>query len=172
MIIESVKVWASQMRFNDWISFIASICSIVALPIAIWQIVSVKSKVDATEDGIRKILSVKEHEKLEAVLAVVKNQHSSLVKLQSQMSQPGSSKRSLEEKANSIIEELNRSVCDMPVKEESISKTLRSAIECIRKYSQDVNNLRDAEAFLYSSIQELKTRIEDYREQEIENAKH
>ena len=63
-------------------------------------------------------------------------------------------------------------MCDMPVKEESISKTLRSAIECIRKYSQDVNNLRDAEAFLYSSIQELKKRIEDYREQEIENATH
>lgn len=172
MITETVKVWASQMQINDWISFIASICSIVALPIAIWQIVSVKSKVNATEDGIRKILSVKEHEKLEAVLAVVKNQHSSLIKLQSQMSQPGSSKRSLEEKANSIIEELNRSVCDMPVKEESIAKSLRSAIEYIRQYSQDVNKLRDAEAFLYSSVQELKRRIEDYREQEIEDAKH
>ena len=49
------------------ISNIASICSIIALPIAIWQIFALKSKVESTEKGIRRVLEIKEHEKIEQI---------------------------------------------------------------------------------------------------------
>lgn len=45
----------------DVIANIASICSIVALPIAIWQILDLKSKVKRTETSIKKVLEIKEY---------------------------------------------------------------------------------------------------------------
>ncbi len=39
--------------FLDLKNRIASVCSIIALPIAIWQIFDLKTKVEATEEGIK-----------------------------------------------------------------------------------------------------------------------
>lgn len=57
------------------ISNIASICSIIALPIAIWQIFALKSKVESTEKGIRRVLEIKEHEKIEQIFKVIGTQY-------------------------------------------------------------------------------------------------
>lgn len=168
--MEVIKEWIFSC--NDRLSFVASLCSIIALPIAIFQIFSVKSKIKATEKGIQEILSLKEHEKLEEVIAEIKMQHSSLVKLQMQISQPGGSKKAIDEKINSIVEGLSRSMCNMPINEEDISKSIRKAIDNIKQYKHDdEDKLKDAEAFIYSCIQELKRKIEEYRKLEIENAK-
>lgn len=46
------------------ISNISSICGILGLPLALWQIYSIKSKIESTERGIKSILDIKEHEEL------------------------------------------------------------------------------------------------------------
>lgn len=167
--MEAIKEWLFD--HNNWLSLVSSLCTIIAFPITIFQLVSVKSKIKATEKGIQEILSVKEHEKLEEVLAEIKIQHSGLMKLQMQISEPGGSKKTIDDKMESIVEGLSRSMCDMPIKEEEISNSIRVAIDNIRQYRHGEDKLKDAEAYIYSSIQGLKRRIEDYRKLEIENAK-
>ena len=169
-MIRTVIAWAVTMRIVDWFSLVASVCSIIALPIAIWQIVSMKKQVEATEQGIREILTSRIHEKLEALLAVVKAQHNELIKLQSLVPQKGASKRAIEEKSSMIIESLSRCMCDMPFDEQKIAEQLRSAIEKIRE-TQGEDDLKDAEGFLYGAIQQLKESVERCREKEIERAK-
>lgn len=43
---------------------ISSVCSIVALPIAIWQFRAIKLKIKTTEKGIKNVLDIKEHEQI------------------------------------------------------------------------------------------------------------
>ena len=129
---------------------------------------TVKNKVSATEAGIKEVLSIREYEKLEAALAVIKSQHNDLTKLQALLPQKGISSKAIEEKVNSIIEALNRCMCDMPISEESIANSLRCATGKIRDY-QGKDNLKDAEAYLYSAIQELKKSIEDVYKRQMES---
>lgn len=61
------------------ISNIASLCSIIALPIAIWQIFALKSRVEATEKGIRDVLDIKEYKEFEQWSIIVMKQYQSLI---------------------------------------------------------------------------------------------
>lgn len=143
----------------DIITKLSSICSIVALPIAIWQIISVKSKVLSTQAGIEEILSIREHEKLEEVLTNVKRQHAELIKMQSMVGQKGVSENRLSKTAMTIAAELNRSACDMPVAYDEIADSIRMVISNINMFPK-TNKLNDAEAYLYTCIHQLKVALE------------
>lgn len=157
-----------NMAWNIITKF-SSICSIVALPIAIWQIFSVKSKVLSTQAGIKEILSIREHEKLEEVLTNVKRQHAELVKLQSMVGQKGVSEKRLSETAMTTAAELNKSACDMPVAYDEIADSIRMVIKNINMFPAN-NNLNDAEAYLYTCIRRLKVALEKCYEMEEKRA--
>ncbi len=53
-------------------------CSIIALPIAIWQIFDLKTKVEATEEGIKTVLEIKEHDKLNKTRNLVESQYTEI----------------------------------------------------------------------------------------------
>lgn len=154
------------MRFVDWFSVASGLCSIVGLIIALFQIADVKTKVQATENGISKILSMREHEKLEATLTMIKNQHAELTKLQSMYGKQGISPKTVKEKGESIIGELSRCMCEMPVSEDSVADSIRKVIELLRTFDSG-DKLREAEGYLYGAIKQIKGSIEKYREQEI-----
>ena len=61
------------------ITNIASICSIVALPIAIWQILDLKSKVKRTETSIKRVLEIKEYQKNQEIKEVAKFDHFKMI---------------------------------------------------------------------------------------------
>lgn len=65
-------------EFWKIISNIASVCSIIALPIAIWQIFDLKTKVEATEEGIKTVLEIKEHDKLNKTRNLVESQYTEI----------------------------------------------------------------------------------------------
>ena len=65
-------------EFWTIVSNIASVCSIIALPIAIWQIFDLKTKVEATEEGIKTILEIKEHDKLNETRKLVESQYTEI----------------------------------------------------------------------------------------------
>lgn len=161
-----IKEWAMTMRFIDWFSLMSGICSIIALIIALFQIADVKSKVQVAEDGISKILSMREHEKLEAALSTIKNQHAELTKLQSIYGKQGTSSKTVTEKSESIIGELSRCMCEMPVSEGAVADSVRNVIELLRTFDSK-DKLKEAEGFLYGAIQQMKVSIENYRKQEI-----
>lgn len=57
------------------VSIVANICSIITLPIAVWQIVALKRKVEHTERGIEAVLEIKEHDRLTEVRRLVETQY-------------------------------------------------------------------------------------------------
>ena len=95
------------------ISNIASICSIVALPIAIWQILVLKSKVESTEKGIRRVLEIKEREKLDQIFKVVGTQYQEISAMISQVNKKGNSSSNAVKKCQTINKELNKCVVDI-----------------------------------------------------------
>ncbi len=147
------------------VSIISSFCSVVALPITLWQIFSVKTEISAAQKGINEILSIREHEKLEELLTKVKRQHSELVDISALSEKKGVSEDALKERSNKMINELNQCMCDMPLKYEKIADSIHETILMIRS-----NKINDAEGYLYNSIQQLKAAINECYVLETQNA--
>jgi hypothetical protein len=59
------------------------------LPIAIWQIFTLKSKVESTEKDIHRVLEIKEHEKIEQLFKVVGTQYQEISAMISQVNKKG-----------------------------------------------------------------------------------
>ena len=95
------------------ISNIASICSIIALPIAIWQIFALKSKVESTEKGIRRVLEIKEQEKIEQIFKVIGTQYQEISAMISQVNKKGNSNPSITKRCQAINKELNKCVVEI-----------------------------------------------------------
>lgn len=167
-MLTMLQTWAASMRFIDWFSLVSGLCSIIALPIALWQIHSVKAKVQATEEGIGKILALRERERLELVQATIIAQHDLLNDVIILIGKAGSSKAKTDEKISKIVKELNHCINDMPSKEENTVNAIRGAVVEIQKYqSGKEDSLRDAEAYLYSGLQQIKISIESYQKDEV-----
>jgi len=92
---------------------IASICSIIALPIAIWQIFDLKSKVKRTEISIKKVLEIKEYQKLNALANIVSKQYTEISDLISSITKKGTSTQKVTEKSKEIKKEINRCVVEI-----------------------------------------------------------
>ena len=90
----------------DVIANIASICSIVALPIAIWQILDLKSKVKRTETSIKKVLEIKEYQKLNGLANIVSKQYTEISELISNVTKKGISAPKVTEKCQDIKKEI------------------------------------------------------------------
>lgn len=163
-----IKVLFTKILTSEWLSIIANICSIVALPIAIWQILKIKSRIKTTEIGIMTILNINKHANISSLLRELKNQQILITELITQKDKRGTSSTSCERKINDIIITLTRISSDIPIEYENISKELRIAIDCLNNF-KDADNLYQAEVKVYSSIRSLEKLIEKYSEQEIQN---
>lgn len=167
-MVMDIKILFIKILTSEWLSIIANICSIVALPIAIWQIIKIKSRVKSTEKGIMKILNINKHANFSSLLSELKKQHISITELTTQKDKRGTSSSSYTEKINNMIIELTRISSDIPIEHEDIAKELRKAIEYLKDFST-TDNLNQAEAILYSSIRSLQKIIDEYSKQEILN---
>lgn len=167
MVID-IKILLIKILTSEWLSIIANICSIVALPIAIWQIIKIKSRVKSTEKGIMKILNINKHANFSSLLRELKNQQILITKINNQKDKRGTSSSSYTDKVNDIIIELTRISSDIPIEHEDIAKELRKAIEYLKDFSS-IDNLNQAEAILYSSIRSMEKIIDGYSKQEILN---
>ncbi len=142
------------------ISNIASICSIIALPIAIWQILALKSKVESTEKGIRRVLEIKEHEKLEQILKIISIQYEEISGMILQVNKKGNSNPSTIKKCQSINKELNKCVVLIPPQHtdtlESIKSTVRHIELFIESEMQSNSELKNARDYLNNAMQKIK----------------
>ena len=121
----------------DWISLIASICSIVGLPIAIWQIFVIKSRVEASEEGIRKVLDLKDREKLEHILNTLFGAQDLVRDMQKLEREPGKSTRVLAERSTEVLKDLDHSIFELPVSESEIEVTLKSCSKEIQQFQKN-----------------------------------
>lgn len=85
------------------LGYASSICSIVALPIAIWQIVSLKSKVVASQKAIRSMVNLQDHEKAERIIVELHKQERNLSKTMFALRRKGTSQDYINEEIQKII---------------------------------------------------------------------
>lgn len=71
-----------MIDIGDIVGNIASVCSIIGLPIALYQISGIKSKAEATEAGLNRLLEMKENENLEQICTQIFNQQQELAQIQ------------------------------------------------------------------------------------------
>ena len=142
------------------ISNIASICSIIALPIAICQIFSLKSKVESTEKGIWRVLEIKEHEKIEQIFKVIVAQYREISAMILKVNKKGNSNSSIINKCQSINKELNNCVVDISPQYNDILENIKSAIKHIEVFieseMQSNSELKEARDYLNNVIQKIK----------------
>lgn len=158
------------------ITNIASLCSIIALPIALWQIFDLKSKVDATEKGIKSVLDIKEHEKLNQIFKIVVEQYKKIGGWTSQLYKAGKSKQTITKECQEIIRSINLCIVDIPPQFSEVLESFKRTIEHLEKYieSDMLSNseLKEARDYLNNAIQSLKREEKAYESRTISMVSH
>lgn len=158
------------------ITNIASICSIIALPIALWQIYDLKSKVEATEKGVKTVLDIKEHEKLSQIFKVVVEQYQKIGNWVSQLNKTGKSRQTIIKECQEIIRSINLCIIDIPPQYADVFESFKSAIEYLEKYLEsDMSSnseLKESRDYLNNAIQSLKREQKEYESRTIMMVSH
>lgn len=158
------------------IANIASICSIIGLPIALWQIYGLKSKVEATEKGIKSVLDIKEHEKLNQIFHILVKQYEEIGELICQINKTGKSKQTITNKCKSVNKEINFCIVAIPPQYTEILKNFRRVIEHIEKFMEsDMQNnaeLKESRDYLNNAIQQMKQEQKVFDDKAISIAAH
>lgn len=164
------------MSKNLWdiLGYIGSVCSIIGLPIAIWQIRDLKSKVEASKIAMQSILDMREHEKIKAIFEKIADQYKEISDIQTQFSKPGVSGTEIRDRLETSVNELSICIVDLPDGNSEIADGIKCAKDHITVFLQkgltDKHSLREAAQFLYSVEEQLKKKEKRYLDQEIEMA--
>ncbi len=147
-------------EFWTIVSNIASMCSIIALPIAIWQIFDLKTKVEATEEGIKTILEIKEHDKLNETRKLDESQYTEICGLLSLAGKSGKNNQNIVKTCQKINECISNCMVSIPPQYEEIMDSLKNAMENVEEYISstpyDNTHLKDARDYLNNAMQGLK----------------
>lgn len=153
---------------------IASVCSIVALPIALWQIFDLKTKVEATEEGIKTVLEIKEHSKLNKTKSIMENQYTEICGLLSLSGKNGKSNQSIIKTCQQINVNISNCIVEIPPQHKEIMRSLKEAMESIEKYiissTGDYMILKDARDYLYNALQGIKLEEKKFDKKAIDIA--
>lgn len=161
------------MSGEIWIivSNIASVCSIIALPIAIWQIFDLKTKVEATEEGIKTVLEIKEHDKLSEARNLVESQYTEICKLLSLTNKSGKNTQNIAKTCQSINGNISSCIVSIPPQYVEIMDSLKCAMENVEEYisTNPYNDmhLKDARDYLNNAMQELKLEEKNFDKKSI-----
>lgn len=158
------------------ISNISSICGILGLPLALWQIYSIKSKIESTERGIKSILDIKEHEELNRIFTILEKQYAELSDLITQVNKPGKSSKSSNEKCRVINREISNCVVMIPPKHSDILEDFNKTMEHVERFVEsDMKSnmeLKEARDYLNNALQKVKKEQKLYESKEVYLASH
>lgn len=156
---------------NFWkvIEIISTFCSIIGLPVALFQLSGLKTKSKATEEELNKLLEMKAAENLDQILLSVSNQQKELLHLQIFTEKEGTTPKAIHEKCEKIINELNICILNLSVKYDTIIQDIKSVIEYLHKYlnSNDKKFINDAFDCIYIAIKKLKQEKELYTQKQL-----
>lgn len=158
------------------ISNISSICSILGLPLALWQIYSIKTEIEYTEKGIKNILDIKEHEELNRIFAIVEKQFSELSDLITQINKPGKTKKSCDDKCRVINRELSDCIVMVPPRYKEALDSFNNARKHIELFieSDMMSNteLKEARDYFNNALQNIKREQKKFESKEVYLAAH
>ena len=153
---------------------ISSICSIVGLPLALWQIAGLKANEKEAEAKLNKLLEMKNNESVEQILITIFNQRKELSQIQASIGREGVKPENLDKRCENIINEINTCIFQMPPQYEEAVKSMEECIDCIQEYLENKNTekMKDASAYLYSIIRGIKKSKEKYSTKQIKEIAH
>lgn len=157
----------------DVIGLIADVFGIVGLAITIYQIGQVKDKVNSSVQSMNELRRLQEQARLKEIFNDLCKQQEELGWLISKTGQIGYNREMFSNKTSEIISSMNRCLSELQSKHAEISDPLRSAVLELRKYDEgEKKPLVEAEGYLYSAMQALKTIDEQYTTGNINTIAH
>ena len=140
------------------IANVSSICSIIGLPIALFQIAKIKSKAEETEN-------------MEKISATIYSQQQDLSQIQAAATKEGTSLEKLDDRCRNIINELNLCVFQIPSRYENATKRIERTIKSIQEYLQwkNIERLKDASDYLYTTIRLLKKENDEFINRQVKD---
>ena len=142
----------------DWVGFLADIIGVLALPFTIIQLFQGKKKVNASIRAMNDLRTLQEHELLKKILRDISVQQDGINWMLEKHGQQGYRNNSFEEKCHEIIYAINGYLNELPIKYEEIIEPLRSVVTELHKYDyMNKTALEEAEGYLYSAIQAIKS---------------
>ncbi len=155
---------------------ISSVCSIVALPIAIWQFRAIKLKIKTTEKGIKNVLDIKEHEQINKISKIIGEEYQKLSTLITQLNQKGKTHQNIVKTCSEINIQINSCIIELPSNYSEIVKGLKKTVEIIDEFvGSDMKNnaaLKEARDYLYNSLKEMKQESKEFENRTIGLASH
>lgn len=147
---------------------IASICSILGLVVAFWQIWEVKKKLKSTQNALEELREVFIDQKIDVLLRTISRQQEELVRVISNLAKKGRSPQKAQEEIQNIILELNKCNNELPEKHKDISNGLENAIGELQKTllieisgeKTQRDYLLDADGYLKGCIHGLKGAVD------------
>ena len=126
---------------------IANILGIVSFPVAIYELIKIKSRMKKAQESMNELLVLKDYQSISELSNRSSKMQEELSKIITNHSKKGIKKESIKNQCQSIINELDRSIVDTP----SQQKEIQNYIE-----KSELDYLKDAQDYLYSCISLLK----------------
>lgn len=157
---------------NIWviISNLASICSIIGLPIALFQIWKIGSTTKVMQQAICDFLSLEKIATLNKIFDTVTQQRNLLVSTYNNTTKKGVTLDRIKRDCENSIKEINTCVNNLPAEFSDIETLLVESAKCLNEYlgSGNSTKIRDCDDYLRGTISELKKIKEINRKFEIQ----
>lgn len=149
---------------------VSAICSIIGLPIALFQIWKIRSTTKAMEQAIHNFLSLEKIATLNKIFDTLTIQRNLLVSTYNNTTKKGMNSNKIKQECENIIKEINTCIDNLPGEFSKIESLLVGSTKCLSEYIESSNALKIRECgdFLYGAISGLKKIKEKNREFEIE----
>lgn len=165
--MNEISTWLRSIW--DWISaptnlgIIGSLASIIGLPVALVQLRDVKTKVQASQDAVNKMIDSLKYEKLATILQKLKKAQDQYVRIKGKIGERGQNEKSIRVSIDSIIVDLTHCDQDLPIGFDAVENSIRETIqklEALKESKEKNNELREAETSFRTTISVMKSEID------------
>lgn len=158
--------------FWYWIANVGSLASLIALPIALWQIHDVRKKLKDSEESTKRFLNRTNREKLEMIQESLTSEHGKLVRLKTGYKKPGTQWKNTQEQVETIIQGINVCAQRLPTDFSEVEKQLRQVMSKLTSFLDCEAEKRDetiteAEYWFHDCLDSIKQKLEDMKAEEL-----
>ena len=153
------------------LGIIGSLCSIIGLPVAIWQIMELKTRADLTRTTMNNFLALEKSSILNKVNGILEEQQKKISSLIGYASKQGSSSKRMIDDSVQIINEINKCISTLPSEYNEVSANLHKVVSEIEKFIVDTSvkiHINDASDLMFTSLSMLKTYTERNTKENME----
>lgn len=148
---------------------IASVCSIVAIPFTLVQIISVKLSVKRSENAIQNILDLEKKKKAEEIQSILHDMQKKLSTLIIDFGKKGKSESSINKSCRSIIDSVNDCLYLLSEEFNESEKAISNIIPLLKRFSEshDKDVLRNTDDMIRTAISVIKSENKTIIDKEI-----